>query len=42
VQREVGQPGVLGAPDAVLAASAAAVTQLEVGDLGVRSAGGGC
>ena len=38
---QVGQTGVLGGPDAVLAAGAAAVAQLEVGDLGVRSAGAG-
>ena len=40
VQRQVGQPGVVGGADAVLGAGAAAVPQLEVGQLPAAGEGG--
>ena len=40
VQRKVGQPGVFGVADAVLAAGAAAVPQLQVGELPAAGVGG--
>src|SRR4051794_41939802 len=39
VQRQVGQPGVLGAPDAVLGPGAAAVPQLQIGQLSTGGVG---
>jgi len=39
-QRQVGQPGVLGAADAVLGAGPAAVPQFQVGELPAGSVGG--
>src|SRR3954468_23809836 len=39
VQRQVGQPGVLGAPDAVLVPGAAAVPQLRIGQLSTGGVG---
>jgi hypothetical protein len=41
VQRQVPQPGVFGQSDAVLAAHAAAMPQLEVGRLHARAGEGG-
>ena len=40
VEREVAQPGVLGVPDAVLAAGPAAVPQFQVGELAFPRVGG--
>jgi len=41
VQRQVSQAGVLGGPDAVLAAGPASVPKLEVGQLASRAVGRG-